>query len=57
MAQNAEIFFEHDSWGRALGWSAGSTWRSQRLFCFFLTFLADRAAVTGAVEAAVKRWE
>jgi protein TonB len=23
MAQNAEIFFEHDSWGRALGWSAG----------------------------------
>src|SRR5580692_11570133 len=23
MAQNAEIFFEHDNWGRALGWSAG----------------------------------
>ena len=23
MAQNAEIFFEHDSWPRALGWSAG----------------------------------
>jgi protein TonB len=23
MAQNAEIFFEHDSWGQALGWSAG----------------------------------
>jgi len=23
MAQNAEIFFEHDSWGRALSWSAG----------------------------------
>jgi protein TonB len=23
MAPNAEIFFEHDSWGRALGWSAG----------------------------------
>jgi protein TonB len=23
MAQNAEIFFEHDSWGRALAWSAG----------------------------------
>jgi protein TonB len=23
MAHNAEIFFEHDSWPRALGWSAG----------------------------------
>jgi periplasmic protein TonB len=23
MAQNAEIFFEHDSWPKALGWSAG----------------------------------
>jgi protein TonB len=23
MAQNAEIFFEHDRWGRALAWSAG----------------------------------
>jgi len=23
MAQNAEIFFEHESWGRALSWSAG----------------------------------
>jgi periplasmic protein TonB len=23
MAQNAEIFFEHDNWWRALGWSAG----------------------------------
>jgi protein TonB len=23
MASNAEIFFEHDSWGRALAWSAG----------------------------------
>ncbi|MFZ0760530.1 MAG: TonB family protein [Candidatus Sulfotelmatobacter sp.] len=23
MAANAEIFFEHDNWGRALGWSAG----------------------------------
>src|ERR1039458_8491706 len=23
MAQNAEIFFEHDSWGHALAWSAG----------------------------------
>lgn len=23
MAQNAEIFFEHDNWGRALGWSTG----------------------------------
>jgi protein TonB len=23
MAANAEIFFEHDSWGRNLGWSAG----------------------------------
>jgi len=23
MARNAEIFFEHDSWPRALGWSAG----------------------------------
>ena len=23
MAQHAEIFFEHDSWGRALGWSTG----------------------------------
>jgi periplasmic protein TonB len=23
MARNAEIFFEHDNWGRALGWSAG----------------------------------
>lgn len=23
MAQNAEIFFEHESWPRALGWSAG----------------------------------
>ena len=23
MARNAEIFFEHDSWGRALSWSAG----------------------------------
>ena len=23
MAQNAEIFFEHDNWGRALSWSAG----------------------------------
>src|ERR1700684_1216807 len=23
MAQNAEIFFEHDNWGRALAWSAG----------------------------------
>jgi protein TonB len=23
MAQNPEIFFEHDSWGRALAWSAG----------------------------------
>jgi protein TonB len=23
MAQNAEIFFEHDNWGRALTWSAG----------------------------------
>jgi protein TonB len=23
MARNAEIFFEHDSWGRALAWSAG----------------------------------
>jgi protein TonB len=23
MAQNAEIFFEHDNWGRALVWSAG----------------------------------
>jgi len=23
MAQNAEIFFEHDSWGRALAWSTG----------------------------------
>ncbi len=23
MAQNAEIFFEHEHWGRALGWSAG----------------------------------
>ena len=23
MARNAEIFFEHDSWARALGWSAG----------------------------------
>jgi periplasmic protein TonB len=23
MAQNAEIFFEHDSWPRALGWSLG----------------------------------
>src|SRR5258708_10171289 len=23
MAQNAEIFFEHDNWARALAWSAG----------------------------------
>src|ERR1700693_6629926 len=23
MAQNAEIFFEHDNWGRSLAWSAG----------------------------------
>jgi protein TonB len=23
MAQNAEVFFEHYNWGRALGWSAG----------------------------------
>jgi len=23
MAQNAEIFFEHNNWGRALAWSAG----------------------------------
>ncbi|MGC2399184.1 MAG: TonB family protein [Acidobacteriaceae bacterium] len=23
MARNAEIFFEHDNWGRSLGWSAG----------------------------------
>jgi protein TonB len=23
MARNAEIFFEHDNWGRALSWSAG----------------------------------
>src|SRR5437764_1326244 len=23
MAANAEIFFEHDGWGRALAWSAG----------------------------------
>ncbi|MGA7218438.1 MAG: hypothetical protein WBX38_08995, partial [Candidatus Sulfotelmatobacter sp.] len=23
MAQNAEIFFEHENWGRALVWSAG----------------------------------
>ena len=23
MAQNAEIFFEHDNWGRSLSWSAG----------------------------------
>ncbi len=23
MAQNAEIFFEHDNWGRALAWSVG----------------------------------
>ena len=23
MAANAEIYFEHDRWGRALAWSAG----------------------------------
>ncbi|MGA7927283.1 MAG: hypothetical protein WCA20_15000, partial [Candidatus Sulfotelmatobacter sp.] len=23
MAQNPEIFFEHNNWGRALAWSAG----------------------------------
>jgi protein TonB len=35
MAQNAEIFFEHDSWGRALGWSAGFHLALTAIILFF----------------------
>ncbi|MGB7130662.1 MAG: TonB family protein [Candidatus Sulfotelmatobacter sp.] len=40
MAANAEIFFEHDSWPKALGWSAGFH-AAVGLFIFlYATFLA-----------------
>jgi protein TonB len=35
MAQNAEIFFEHDSWGRALCWSAGFHLALTAIILFF----------------------
>ncbi|MGB9286206.1 MAG: TonB family protein [Candidatus Sulfotelmatobacter sp.] len=40
MAQNAEIFFEHDSWGRALAWSAGFHLGVTALIVVYAVFFA-----------------
>jgi len=37
---NAELFFEHDSWPRALGWSAGFHAAVTGLIIFYATFIA-----------------
>src|SRR5229473_5107683 len=42
MAQNAEIFFEHDSWPRALAWSAGFHFAVTAIIVLYATL------VTGA---------
>jgi protein TonB len=41
MAQNAEIFFEHDNWGRALGWSAGFHLALTALIVFYAVVLGS----------------
>jgi periplasmic protein TonB len=40
MARNAEIFFEHDSWPKALGWSAGFHIAVTALILVYATYLA-----------------
>src|ERR1700688_2046510 len=35
MARNAEIFFEHDSWPRALAWSAGFHFAVTAIILFY----------------------
>jgi periplasmic protein TonB len=39
MAQNAEIFFEHDSWPKALGWSAGFHIAVTALILLYTTYV------------------
>src|SRR5271163_1312471 len=49
MAQNAEIFFEHDNWGRALGWSAGfHVGVTALIMLFSLVFASSSGANWGA---------
>ena len=40
MARNAEIFFEHDSWPKALGWSAGFHVAVTAFIFLYATYLA-----------------
>lgn len=40
MAQNAEIFFEHDSWPKALGWSAGFHLAVTGFILLYATYVA-----------------
>jgi protein TonB len=40
MAQNAEIFFEHDSWPRALAWSAGFHVAITTIIVLYAVFIA-----------------
>ncbi len=44
MARNAEIFFEHDNWPRALGWSAGF---HTAVVAFILLYTAVFTGATG----------
>jgi outer membrane biosynthesis protein TonB len=56
MAQNAEIFFEHDSWPRALGWSAGFHIAVTAFILLYPLFSRDRPAKVGARAAAARPW-
>src|SRR5580658_8483588 len=46
MAANAEIYFEHDRWGRALAWSAGLHVGILAFWLIFSAFLSGRSGDT-----------
>src|SRR5580658_9078308 len=46
MAANADIYFEHDRWGRALAWSAGLHVGIVAFLLIFSAFLSGRSGDT-----------
>ena len=53
MAQNPEIFFEHDNWGRALAWSAGfHTALTAIILLYTMVFTGGRESGLFAAESA-----
>ena len=55
MAANAEIYFEHDRWGRALAWSVGLHVGITAAMLIYSAVFSGRAATPGARAGAGKR--